>query len=854
MILSILYNLIIGPLQLLFEFIFSISYKLVGNPGLCIIDLSLIMNLLALPLYRRADAMQKEEKEKEASLEKGIAHIRETFKGDERFLILQTYYRQNSHSPAHVLRGSISLFLQIPFFMAAYRMLSSLSILSGVSFGPISDLGAPDGLIVIGAVSINLLPILMTAINLVSSCVYLKGSSLKEKIQLFAVAGIFLVLLYNSPAGLVFYWTCNNIFSLLKNILLPKKEKKVREEKGGSTSLFVVCCIYMALLTGLFIPANMLRSSPAGFADMHIFVDPSVFLVYSLSLAVGLFVLWCGVYYYLSDRKGRRVMEYLFSVLAVVFTFNYFLLGDRYGQFTRRLQYSYPDMHITDCLVESIVLFLAVSVVITIVMKSNRKIIFYLVLSAAILALGAGLFYTVSIRRQIRTFDYMKDEQDYAEITLSSTGKNVIIIMADRAQGYLLPYIFNDIDGLYESFDGFTYYPNTLSFGAHTNFGAPALFGGYEYMPDAMNSRADETIASKHDEALKVLPVLFYEDGYKVTLCDLPYAGYQEVPDLSIFDEYPEMETYVTNGRYNELKEEEVAENNTILQRNIFCYALFRIMPIPLHGIFYDNAHYNSPDYKNDWNFIPRYFVDGSGVTGYDTEFLDSYSALDNLPEMTVITDDDPGAFVELQNATPHATAILSEPDYVSLYQVDNSEYDQAHMDRFTVDGVTLQMEDYRQYSSYEVNVACYIKLAEWFDYLREQGVYDNTRIIIVADHGFDFEMLPSWADGEFSAEYYNPVLLVKDFDASGFTESDEFMTNADTPTLALSGLIEDPVNPFTGNPINSDPKYEGDLLVLASHEFYISRNNGTTFMPGPWYTVHDDIREIDNWEYVGEW
>ena len=854
-VLDVLYNLIIGPLQLLFEFIFSISYKLVGDPGVCIIDLSIIMNLLALPLYKRADLLQKQAADKMKAIQPWQDRIRKTFKGDERFMMLQAYNREKGVRPSDALKGSISLLLEIPFFIAAFRMLSSLELLNGKSFGPISDLGSPDGLIAIGAVSVNLLPILMTAINLVSSSIYLKDSDIKGKIQLYGIAAIFLVLLYNSPAGLVFYWTCNNIFSLVKNILMSgRPEKNIGDAGGTDPSVFVSCCAYIAVFTGLFIPSNMLRSSPSEFTDMHCFTDPSVFLIYSLSLAAGTFILWCGVYYYLSDRRGRKIMESVFSVLAVVFTVNYFALGDRYGQFTKRLQYSYPDMHITNCLLEAIVLLIITSGAVFLIFRFNKKVFFYLAVSAAALALIFGILYTVNIKKQIRTFDYMKDEQEYATITLSRTGKNVIIIMADRAQGYLVPYIFNDIDGLYESFDGFTYYPNTVSFGAHTNFAAPALFGGYEYTPDALNARGDESIASKHDEALKVLPVLFLENGYNVTLCDLPYAGYQEVPDLSIFSDYPQIDTYITNGRYNELKEEEVAENNTILKRNIFCYSIFRIMPVCLQGIFYDNAHYNCPDYRNDWTFIPRYKADGSGITGYDAEFLDSYTVLDNLPDMTVITDDPTGTLTEMENNTPHSTAILSEPDYIPMYQVDNTEYDMANMERFTVDDVTLSMEIYLQYSSYEVNAACYIKLAEWFDYLREQGVYDNTRIIVVSDHGYDFGMLPSWADGEFSAEFYNPVLLVKDFDAHGFETSDVFMTNADTPSIALEGLVDDPVNPFTGNPVDNTYKDGGEIMVFASHEFFISSNNGNTFLPDSWYTVHDDVRYIDNWEYEGVW
>ena len=51
-------NLIIGPLKLLLELVFSLANEL-DNPGLSIVCLSLVMNFLVLPLYRRADAMQE---------------------------------------------------------------------------------------------------------------------------------------------------------------------------------------------------------------------------------------------------------------------------------------------------------------------------------------------------------------------------------------------------------------------------------------------------------------------------------------------------------------------------------------------------------------------------------------------------------------------------------------------------------------------------------------------------------------------------------------------------------------------------------------------------------------------------
>ena len=60
---DILGTLLIKPLQLLFEVVFVMANRVVGAPGLAIIALSLAMNFLVLPLYRRADAMQEEERE-----------------------------------------------------------------------------------------------------------------------------------------------------------------------------------------------------------------------------------------------------------------------------------------------------------------------------------------------------------------------------------------------------------------------------------------------------------------------------------------------------------------------------------------------------------------------------------------------------------------------------------------------------------------------------------------------------------------------------------------------------------------------------------------------------------------------
>ena len=102
-------------------------------------------------------------------------------------------------------------------------------------------------------------------------------------------------------------------------------------------------------------------------------------------------------------------------------------------------------------------------------------------------------------------------------------------------------------------------------------------------------------------------------------------------------------------------------------------------------------------------------------------------------------------------------------------------------------------------------------------------------------------------------AGYYYPILMVKDFDSEGFSSSDVFMTNADVSLIALEGIIEDPVNPFTGNKLTDSAKYLDEQYIVVSEDWDVSKNNGNTYNPCQWYKVSDDIWNKDNWEFIEE-
>ena len=117
-ILTMLYNMVIGPLLILFEAVFALSHRYFSI-GTSIVILSLVVNILVLPLYKRADAIQEEERQAQLRLAPGVRRIKKAFHGDERFMMLQTYYRQNGYSQLAPLKGAVPLLLEIPLFRPA---------------------------------------------------------------------------------------------------------------------------------------------------------------------------------------------------------------------------------------------------------------------------------------------------------------------------------------------------------------------------------------------------------------------------------------------------------------------------------------------------------------------------------------------------------------------------------------------------------------------------------------------------------------------------------------------------------------------------------------------------------------
>ena len=212
---ALLETLTLQPLMVIYRALLDLPMHMGLNWGVGerIMAFSVMLNLLLHSLYRQMEAGARKGREQRERMDKELRRMKTHFKGRERYFYVRAVHRQFHHHPIQSLLTSNELFLQLLIFASVYHFLAQPGLLDGMSFGRIDNLGKPDGLLA----GINLLPLLMTGINAISVLYYIKDSG--QRTQALALALGFLVLLYASPAGLVLYWTMNNFWSLLRNML-----------------------------------------------------------------------------------------------------------------------------------------------------------------------------------------------------------------------------------------------------------------------------------------------------------------------------------------------------------------------------------------------------------------------------------------------------------------------------------------------------------------------------------------------------------------------------------------------------------------------------------------------------------
>ena len=207
-------------------------FKFLGNFGLAIIVLTILVRLSFYPLANHSFHSMAKMKE----LQPQMTRLK-TIYGDDKARFQQEMmglYKKHGVNP---VAGCVPILIQIPVFFALYKVLFvSIEMRHAPFYGWLVDLSAPDPTTIFNLfglipwtppsfLMIGVLPILMSLSMLVQQQLNPQPTDpIQEKIFKFMPL-LFLFMLANFPAGLVIYWICSNLFSIMQQWIQIKRKK-----------------------------------------------------------------------------------------------------------------------------------------------------------------------------------------------------------------------------------------------------------------------------------------------------------------------------------------------------------------------------------------------------------------------------------------------------------------------------------------------------------------------------------------------------------------------------------------------------------------------------------------------------
>jgi len=208
-------------------------YSYVGNFGLAIIAFTILMRLILFPLAHASfKSMAKMKK-----LQPDMQRLKETYPNDRQKMQqeLMALYKREGANP---VAGCLPILVQIPIFFSLYKVLFvTIEMYHAPFYGWIHDLSAPDplgiltlfGLIswdvpgILSIINIGVLPIIMGLTMWLQQKLNPAPAD-PTQAKIFALLPfVFTFVLAGFAAGLVLYWSVNNILSIAQQWFIQRK-------------------------------------------------------------------------------------------------------------------------------------------------------------------------------------------------------------------------------------------------------------------------------------------------------------------------------------------------------------------------------------------------------------------------------------------------------------------------------------------------------------------------------------------------------------------------------------------------------------------------------------------------------
>lgn len=190
--------------------VLSWIHNIVGNWGWTIIIFTILIKLVFFPLNQKAGKSMAHMKQMAPKIEAMKARY-----GDDKLKMNQAMMQMYKTEKINPLGGCLPILIQMPFFIALYWvLLSAVELRNAPWIGWITDLSTPDPFWV--------LPILMGASMFIQTKLQPAPPDPVQAKVMMIMPLVFSVMFFFFPAGLVLYWTMQNILTIIQQWYINK--------------------------------------------------------------------------------------------------------------------------------------------------------------------------------------------------------------------------------------------------------------------------------------------------------------------------------------------------------------------------------------------------------------------------------------------------------------------------------------------------------------------------------------------------------------------------------------------------------------------------------------------------------
>lgn len=435
-------------------------------------------------------------------------------------------------------------------------------------------------------------------------------------------------------------------------------------------------------------------------------------------------------------------------------------------------------------------------------------------------------FSKVQNRIQIQGNNYSEiilPEHAKENHTFSSDKTNVVFIIADMFNGNYIGKLIEEYPEYREMLDGFIWFPDTVAVSGKTLTSIPGILAGPDFIPKNLNLN-NKTGKEETAEAADFFFSAVQKAGFKSTVVDASEFTVEHIPDAHMDNSM----RYVNYW---------IQKNNIIIERNnsgmsavLVMLSIFNCVPYHWKNIIYDNSN---------WLVLRRSLTHYAGRR----TTIDNMAYIDLLPEISSVKNGK-GAFIYIHNNLTHSPYGINKAGNL----------------------VTTDFADEENRSFTSAPAAYYSAkkfvdiLINWFEWMKNNDVYDNTSIIIISDHGNPYndngiimKDIGKWNVEDplkfsYDVSHANALMMIKGEKSRGVIKIDDRQISSADST----GILQS---------VTGIPYYSSDVLLRAAKQdavryYSMPVDGGSSFLNSisseyRSYEISGSLFTVDSWRSV---